>query len=215
MSDHNISLAQNLIDYVLTFPVPRDFKNTLQEQVTSATFSIEHYEDCFKILFKCKDNIKTFPAWMPTLLQSCQLLKDSGPLVCQLFVEKGYIVQFEVVDMGLSRIDWDYFWLQEPIFDIEYDLDRIKNMLEIEGTVVSGFCVYKTAVSFKLDANGRHYTIRLNGCDIRTFPTVGTLNDCTLKIYSKCHNEPPYRVMSLDGKIDITCSLIGLQKNHL
>lgn len=213
MCDHDMSLAQDLIDFMLTFPLPRNFKKILQEQVASATFSVEHYEDCFKILFKSKESVKTFPAWTPTLLQSCQLLKDSGPFVCQLFVEKGYIVQFEVVDMGLIKIDWDYFWLHEPIFDIEYDLGCIKKKLEIEGVSVSRFWACKTAVSFELDANGHHHTVHLNGCNIRTFPTAGTLNNCTLIINSECHDEPPYTVMSVDGRIDITCALIGLQKH--
>lgn len=210
MCDNDKKLAQALIDFMLTFPMPSTHKRILQEQVTGATFSIEHYDDCFKILFDKKSNI-AFPLWTPYLLQSCQVLKNSGPISCQLFVEKGYVVQFEVVDMGLNKIDWDYFWSHDPTFDIQYDWEHIKNLLELEKVNISRFWIGETAVAFALDANSFHHTVQLNGCVIRACPKAGTLRDCKLQINSTCREDPSYVIASADGKIDITCALISLQ----
>lgn len=204
-------LVRRLIDFVLTFPLPSALKDILREQVTDATFTVEHYDDCFKILFEHKKGVKTFPTWVPFLIQSCQFLKDGCPLSCQLFVEKGYVVQFEVVDMGLHKIDWGYLWEHDPIFDIEYDFGYIKNQLELEEVNITNFWKEKTSVSLEVDTNGCHHTIQLNGCTVRAFPTAGTLCDCKLQINSECHDEPPYTIFSADGEIDIMCSLIGLQ----
>ncbi len=52
--------------------------------------------------------MRAFPLGIPTLLQDGQVLKDSGPILFSLFVEKRYVVQFEVVDMGLNEIDWEF-----------------------------------------------------------------------------------------------------------
>lgn len=117
-------LAQALIDFFLSFPIPTLYKDILKEQIAGSSYYIEQYCDCIKILFQKNPNSKTLPLWLPTMLQGCQILKENGPISCQLYVENGYVVQFEVVDMGLNEIDWNYFWSHKPIFDIEYNFEQ-------------------------------------------------------------------------------------------
>ena len=111
-------LNRKLIQFVQKCPFP--FPDILREQLQSARIENEIYQDCYKILFFPDPSSPPFPVKFPTLAQGCQILKDTGPFCCQLFVEDGYVVQFEVVDMGLTEIDWDYFWSNTPIWDIEY-----------------------------------------------------------------------------------------------
>ena len=113
-----------LICFMLDFPMPKQLKEILQEQVACSTYTVERYDDCWKILFEKPHAARVFPAWTPHLLQGCELVKDNGPFVCQLFVEQGYVVQFEVVDMGRNKIDWEYFWRLKPVFEVDYDINN-------------------------------------------------------------------------------------------
>lgn len=119
-NQHIDELIQSLLSFLLTFPLPNSYRAILQEQILRSSIHVEQYNDCFKLLFENNRDAREFPPGLPTLLQGGQVLKDSGPISFQLFVEKGYIVQFEVVDMGLKKIDWDYFWAHTPIYDVEY-----------------------------------------------------------------------------------------------
>ena len=118
--------ALALIDFFRSFPLPAHYKKILLEQLSACTFFVEQYDDCFKILFRCEPLVDTFPLYLPTLLQGCQMYKNNGPISCQLFIENGYVTQFEVVDMGLNKIDWDFFWSSSAVFDIDYGQDAIQ-----------------------------------------------------------------------------------------
>ena len=114
--------VEKIIDVILSFPLPATYNKILVEQIAGCTVGVEQYHDCLKLLFKPSIGLKMFPLQIPTLLQGCQIFKESGPISCQLFVEKGYIVQFEIVDMGGNTIDWDFFWhnISNAIYDVEY-----------------------------------------------------------------------------------------------
>lgn len=121
MYENNIdNHIQSLLRFLIEFPLPTSYRMILREQIMSSVLHIEQYTDCFKILFENKRDTNMFPLDLPTLLQGGQILKESGPISFQLFVENGYVVQFEVVDMGLNEIDWEYFWTHSPVYDIEY-----------------------------------------------------------------------------------------------
>lgn len=115
---HNLIKALHI--FILSFPFPGEYDKIIRDQLCTSLIDIEQYHGCFKMLFKIDENASVLPTTMPTLLQGGQILKDDGPISFQLFVENGYVVQFEVVDMGLNEIDWDYFFQHNPIFDIKY-----------------------------------------------------------------------------------------------
>ena len=97
-----------LIAYLLQLPIP--YIDIVKEQIEDCLVSNEVYSDCFIIHFLPKGNVRALPAWLPTLLQSTHTSKENGPICCQVFVDRGHVVQFEVVDMGLNEIDWAYFF---------------------------------------------------------------------------------------------------------
>ena len=109
-----------LLQFLLQMPMPNFYRTILREQVSCSSVIVEEYVDCLKILFEDNHRASMFPLGLPTLLQGGQVLKDSGPISFHVFVEKGYLVQFELVDMGLNNIDWDYFWSHTPIYDVDY-----------------------------------------------------------------------------------------------
>ena len=116
-------LVNRLVDYIVSFDLPACYKKILIKQISGSAVKIEQYTDCFKLLFEPRYDVELLPLEIPPLLQGCQILKDSGPISCQLFVEKGYVVQFEVVDMGGNPIEWDFFWanISNAIFDVDYN----------------------------------------------------------------------------------------------
>ena len=202
-------LAQALIAFFMSFPIPSAYKEIMEEQIRDNPFSTERYSDCFKILFVKKTGVRKLPVWLPTLLQGCQILKDDGPISCQLFVEDGYVVQFEVVDMGLNEIDWDYFWSHKAIFDIEYDLKVIKHHLESGAISIVKSCVFDSYILLEIHINGLQYQLHLYDCTICAFPATPTTLECRSHLDSKQR----YAIVSVDGNLNIICSLVCLQNN--
>lgn len=117
----NNGQIERLLKFLISMPLPDSYHEILQEQISCCSIRVEQYSDCLKILFENHGNTRTFPTELPTLLQGGQILKESGPLSFILLIEKGYVVQFEVVDSGLNEIDWVCFWSHTPIYDVEYD----------------------------------------------------------------------------------------------
>ena len=113
-------LVKALHIFILSLPFPREYDKAIRDQISTSLITLEQYPECFKMLFTINQKATVLPSKLPTLLQGGQILKDNGPLSFQLFVENGYVVQFEVVDMGGNVIDWDYFFQHTPILDIEY-----------------------------------------------------------------------------------------------
>ncbi len=211
LSSHKKDFIQELIDFLLSFPLPNSHQDILRKQIIGSSFSIEQYEDCFKILFTIKEKTEAFPLWFPALLQGCQILKDNGPISCQLFIENGYVVQFEIVDLGTNKIDWDYIWTHKAIFDIEYDLKHIKNQLEADVVYITTSRVYDKCVMFEIDTVCGYHTVCLYDCVIHAFPTTQRELFCKLQLYPGCNGEHKYAIASDDGNIDIVCSLICLR----
>lgn len=119
-NQYHSEFLRSLIDFILRLPLPESYGEILREQIANSTIRTERYSDCLKILFMANQNTKSFPLGLPTLLQGGQIITDRAPISFHLFVENGYVVQFEVVDMGLEKIDWGYFWSHTPVYDIKY-----------------------------------------------------------------------------------------------
>lgn len=200
------ALARALIAFFMSFPIPSTYKEIMEEQIQDNPFSTEQYSDCFKILFEKKTGVRKLPLWLPTLLQGCLILKDGGPITCLLFVEEGYVVQFEVVDMGSNEIDWHYFWSHKAAFDIEYDLEVIKHLLESSAISIVKSDIFDSYISLKVYINGHQYKLHLYDYTIRAFPATPT----TLECISHLGSEQRYTIVSVDGSLNITCSLVCL-----
>lgn len=204
-------LVSALIAFLLKFPLPSPYSDILQEQIAGSFCSVERYLDCIKLFFRPNDDLRPFPLWFPTMPQGCQILKDGGPLSCQLFIEHGYIAQFEVVDMGLNEIDWDLFWAHKAVFDVEYNFDFIKHQLEATKVCIKDLRINSNCIFIELDTDDIHYALHLYGCTIRTIPVAGTVPGNKLQLRLDQLNERRCAVLSETGEIDVICSMICLK----
>ena len=210
MNQANIdSLNKKLIRLILSFPFP--FMDILHEQVSASTISNEVYKDCYTILFEKKENVRLLPNWLPTVPQGCQILKESGPFSCQLYIESGHIVQFEVVDMGLNELDWDYFWTHKPIYDVEYDTTRIYSCLKGIEASISRFRIGDDYALIEVNTQAGHHTICLWDCDIRAFQIPPDPYFCRFDILQNFQSKRQFILKSDDKLVEIECSLICLQ----
>ena len=193
----------------MQFPFP--YIDTLREQIAACQLTNEWHPDCYIVHFHVNKQVRQLPLWLPTVPQGCQVLKKDGPLSCQLYIEQGYVVQFDVVDMGMNTIDWEYLWSHEPIFDFEYDLSTICNYLESEALSLS--CIHTAHQCAYLTMKGtkRNRTICLWNYSALSLEGLSSEYSCPIRIYYYPNEPLPYLVKSDDGRILIKSSLVCLQ----
>lgn len=202
------AINTKLIDYIMRFPFP--YIDVLREQIAACQMTNEWYSDCFIIHFHHKKNTKQLPLWLPTVPQGCQILKESGPLICQLYVESGFIVQFEVVDMGMNEIDWEYMWTHKPIFDVEYDLSTIHSCLTTEKIRISKVHNGQQYVYLKVDTTTGSHTICLWNCNILSPDLLCSSSNSCVNISALEKDKYRYLIKFGDNPV-IECSLVCLQ----
>lgn len=201
------AINKKLIDYLMHFPFP--YIDILREQIAACRITNEWYSDCYIIHFHRNENTRQLPLWLPTVSQGCQVLKENGPLSCQLYIESGYIVQFEVIDMGMNKIDWEYLWSHKPIFDVEYDLSTIINYLTTEKLIISKIRVKQQYVYLDVNSYTGNHTVCLWNCNILELNLLQSKHYCCIDI---CVTENHrYLVKSDDNNLVIECSIICLQ----
>ena len=192
----------------MCFPFP--YIDILREQIAVCQITNECYSDCYIIHFHRKKNTRQLPLWLPTVPQGFQVLKENGPLSCQLYIESGYIVQFEVVDMGMNTIDWDYLWSHEPVFDKEYNLLTICRYLTTEKLRVSKIHIGQQYVYLKVDATTRSHTVCLWDCNILSPNLLNNEHYCCIDICASEKDDHRYLVKFDDNPV-LECSLVCLQ----
>lgn len=203
------STNKKLIEFILSFPFP--YADILREQITAFSVSNIQYPDCYTIVFDRTEEVRQLPLWLPAMPQGCQVIKESGPISCHLYVESGFVVQFEVVDMGMNEIDWEYFWGHKPIFDVEYDSTTICNYLTVEEVKISRVYVGHRHVHFAVDTSSGHHTVSLWDCDIQTLQIPDNEFYCHIEIYCLNKGNLRYLLKSDDNSIVIECSMLCLQ----
>lgn len=203
------AINAKLIDYVMRFPFP--YIDIIREQIAACQITNEWYSDCYIIhLKRLNNNTKQLPLWLPTVPQGCQVLKENGPLVCHLYIEAGYVVQIEVVDMGMNEIDWEYLWSHDPIFDSEYDLQTVCSCITVQKLHISKVHIGKNFVFLKVGTTDRTHTVCLWGCNILSLSLLNSLHDCHIDICASKGNNPRY-VIKFDDCPVLDCALICLQ----
>lgn len=202
------AINSKLIDYIMRFPFP--YIDILREQISVCEITNEWYSDCYIIHFHRKGNTRQLPQWLPTAPQGCQVIKEGGPISCQLYVESGYIVQFEVVDMGMNEIDWDYLWSHKPIFEVEYDFPTICSYLAAGSIRISKIHIGQQYVYLAVDTTARSHTICLWDCNILSPGLLYSEHYCRIDICVSKKNNHRYLV-KLDDNPVLECSLVCLQ----
>lgn len=197
-----------LIDYVMRFPFP--YIDIIREQIAACQITNEWYSDCYKIHFKRLNNdVKQLPLWLPTVPQGCQVLKENGPLVCLLYIEAGYIVQIEVINMGMNEIDWEYLWSHKPVFDIEYDFSTICGYLTSEKLKIFNTHIDEDYVYLKVGTADKTHIICLWGCVILSPPLLQSLQYCSVDICVSKKDNHRY-VVKFDDFPVLECALVCL-----
>lgn len=163
LTNGEFQLNQRIIEFLLTFPVP--FGDVLREQVTSAVAHTKIYPDCYIIEFSNTKAKKKMPEWLPLVPQCGRIYTERDLYMCQIYVEAGYIVQFEIVNMTTSAIDWDQFWDAKVIFDVLYDDDSISKCLTETGIVVDSVQSGKNYVLMSVHGEIHKHTICFYGCE--------------------------------------------------
>lgn len=207
--ENYVIVCQKLIEFIHTFPMP--YKDIIQEQIRRSAIHIEEYDDCFIIHFLPDKDTPQLPSPLPTLLQGCQVLKESGPLVCDLFVESGYIVQFEVVDMGGNLIDWDYFWSHKPIFDVEYREEAIRNSVIGKQVWIHNHFIGQHSVSLFICASESQYRLCLCNAKIHKLDLPEGEHCCNLEIEKSKRDAQKYILKTHDDLVLIECDLVCLE----
>lgn len=202
------AINRKLIDYLMRFPFP--YIDILREQIAACQITNEWYPDCYIIHFHRKKEAKQLPLWLPTVPQGCQVLKENGPLSCQLYIESGYVVQFEVVDMGMNDIDWEHLWSHAPIFDFEYDLPTICSYLSTEKLRISKIHVGQQNVHLNVESAVRNYTVCFWNCNILSADLLYNAHHCSINVFCSGRDNHRYLV-KFDDKLVLECSLVCLQ----
>lgn len=202
---------RKLIDFLMKFPFV--YMDILREQIAACEITHEKYPDCYIIHFHHKKDTAKFPLWLPTMPQSCQILKPTGPLTCQLYIELGYIVQFEVVDMGMNEIDWDYLWSYDPVFDMEYDLSTIRNHLMEMPLCISKLRISQQYVYINVTTPTKEFTISLWNPNILLLNLPFKQHSCRINISTIPGDNQRYLIQTDDDSLAIECSLICMQNS--
>ena len=200
------TINRRLVDYILQFPFP--YIDILREQIAVCQITNEWYADCYVMQFHRRKNIKQLPLWLPTVPQGCQVLKENGPLLCQLYVESGYIAQFEVIDMGMNEIDWEYLWSHKPLFDVEYDLSTICSCLTTEKISITKVHVGQQYVYLKIDTTAGSHTVCFWDCNILSLTLLHGVHYCSMDI--NIIDNHRYLVRFDDNPV-LECSLVYIQ----
>ena len=190
------------------FPFP--YIDILRDQIAACLITNEWYSDCYIMYFHRKENTKLLPLWLPTVPQGCQVLKENGPLLCQLYIEHGYIVQFEVIDMGMNEIDWEYLWSHKPVFNNEYDLLAICGYLTTEKLRISKIHTFQQHVYLKVDTVAGSHTVCLWGCNILSHNLLYSARDCHIDICVSGKDSHQY-LIKFDDRPVLECSSVCLQ----
>ena len=204
----NNQINEKLLHYILRFPFP--YLDVLREQVLACQITNEWYSDCYIIHFHQKKNVKPLPLWLPIVPQGFQILKENGPLLCQLYIEHGYIVQLEVIDMGMNEIDWEYLWSHKPLFDIEYDFSAICRYLTDKKPRISQIHISQQHVYLKMCATAESHTIGLWNCNILSSNLLCNLSNSCVDICALEKDHYRY-LIKIDDNPVIECSLVCLQ----
>lgn len=202
------AINRRLIDYIMHFPFP--YIDILREQIAVCQITNEWHSDCYIIHFHRKKNTKQLPLWLPTVPQGCQVFKENGPLLCQLYIESGYIVQFEVIDMGMNEIDWEYLWSHKPFFDVVYDFTTICSYLTTEKISISKVHIGQQYVFLMVDTAARSHTVCLWNCNILSLNLLYSIHHCRMEICILEKDSHRY-LIKLDDNPVLKCSLVGLQ----
>ena len=203
------AINEKLIDYIMRFPFP--YIDILREQIATCQITNEWHFDCYIMHFHRTQNTIQLPPWLPTAPQGFQVLKENGPLSCLLYVESGYIVQFEVIDMGMNEIDWEYLWSHEPIFDHEYDLSAICSYLTTEKLRIIKKLVRQHDVYLRVETVAGSNTVCLWNCSFLSPELLHNAHDCSIDICASGNDNHPYLVRFNDNPV-LECSLVSLQE---
>lgn len=192
----------NLIVQLLSIPFP--FRDVLSEQICASALTVTVSDDYFCIAFNQTKSVIPFPAWLPSCPLTWQIPTDDAPIIGQLFQRNGVIEKYEIIDMGLTKIKWDYVWSAKPLSDIEYDSGIIIRTLTAQSATIQKILFWENAIDIALSVGEYPQVARFRGCvNIEMYPIdVPVLTRITMNMHQ---SSPPFFVSLCDGLISFRC----------
>ena len=202
------ALNENLVAHLLRIPFP--FSNTLHAQIQAAKIDSESFPDLYRLYFRQEVAAPLFPQYLDMMPLSWQIPTNDAPVLIQLFIKDGFISELEVIDMGLSKIHWEYVWNTLPMLDFCYDLQTVKNLLSSGQCMIYKIMHSQNSIDLGIQSQEQKFVASFRGCQILTLPEDTVCLQAKLE-FNNTTRDGSIAVTSADKKIDFTCQLLFLQ----
>lgn len=201
-------MRDKLIVQLLSIPFP--FRDVLREQIRASALTVTALDDYFCVTFSPIKSVIPFPAWLPSCPLAWQIPTDDAPVIGQMFQQSGVIEKYEIIDMGLTKIKWDYVWNAKPLSDIEYDSGIIIRTLAAKSASIQKIVFQENTIDIALSVGEYPQVASFRGCtNLETHPIdVPVMTRITINT----HQSPPRFFVSLcDGLLSFRCDEVYLR----
>lgn len=203
------SINSRFIKCLLRIPFP--YSHILQEQIEASIYTNTIFSGYFCIHFTPSETVNSLPHWLDAMPLSWQILTDSAPLLCQLFIKEGYIEKLEMIDLALNNIEWEKVWISEPLLDYEYDIWHVVNHLTDKQIIIRKVVHVGLSIDLVLELGNRHFVASFRECQVRKLKSEDLPFQCLLNICDHKMENYRFTVSSSNGLVDFDCASIFIQ----
>ena len=197
-----------LLNLIFSFDFPH--KNTMLKQLETATIRRETNPYYYIIDHDVPSGTPVLPDYLNGVPIALQIQNEGKAPLCILYhVEQGLLKELEIFRADSGAFELCDIFHGTPIFEFEYDVDKISSILQNSSSQLMAFHITNTKrgvearLKFQLN-NGRSYTLICHQCEVVSLRNM----ICLVKKVRVENRGDMYLLHSEDGMLQISCKHI-------